>query len=53
MKLIFQAGAEIENDSLEWRLQAASEINEVGIEMMKKNDYLYAFQKFDKALKYL
>jgi len=47
-----ESGAEIENDSLEWRLQAASEINEVGIEMMKKNDYLYAFQKFDKALKY-
>jgi len=37
----------------EWRLWASKQINEVGMEYLKHNDYQMAITKFDKALHYV
>jgi len=41
------------DDKLEYRLQAGRDISQVGLELMKKGDYVNAIHKFDKALQYV
>jgi len=43
----------ISNDLLDWRVQSAAKINEVGCTLLQKKDFEGAFSKFNKAAKYV
>jgi len=43
----------LQDDQLEWRLESAKAISQVGTEMMKQGDFINAIAKFDKALQYV
>jgi tetratricopeptide (TPR) repeat protein len=48
-----ESGVHMPDELLDWRIEAATKINDIGCSLMQKKDLHSALAKFDKAIKYV